>query len=90
MSQPLHLVEHEVHVRLLDGLVGDDAAEEVGVHAQRLVADHDGAGVHHPALQLGSHHPELQLPVAGAVLRALAGAKALRNVPAKRGERRGW
>ena len=53
VSEPLHLVEHEVDVGLVDGLVGDDRAEEVGVHPERLVADHQGAGVHHPPLQLG-------------------------------------
>ena len=36
-------------------LVGDDAAEEVGVHSERLVAYHDTAAAHHPTLQLGRH-----------------------------------
>ena len=53
VPEPLHLREHVVDVALLDGLVGDDAAEEVGVHAERLVADHDAAAVHHATLQLG-------------------------------------
>ena len=34
---------------------GDDAAEEVGVLAERLVADHDRALRHHSGLDLGSH-----------------------------------
>ena len=53
VSEPLHLREHVVDVALVDGLVGDDAPEEVGVHAERLVADHDAAAVHHAPLQLG-------------------------------------
>ena len=48
-------LKHEVHVALLHGLVGDDAAEEVGVLAERLVADHDRALRHHSGLDLGSH-----------------------------------
>ncbi len=85
VPEPVHLVEHEVDVGLPDGLVGDDAAEEVGVHAERLVGDHDGAGGHHAALELGGDVAQLQLPVAGAVLRAHARAQALRDVPVRVG-----
>ena len=53
MTKPVELLQHEVHVGLSLGLVGDDAAEEVGIHAERLVADHDAAAVHHATLQLG-------------------------------------
>lgn len=54
MSEPLHLVEHEIDVALLDRLIGDDAAEKVGIHSQRLIADHDRSLVHHTTLQLCS------------------------------------
>ena len=54
-AQPLHFCQHEVDVGLVDSLVGDDAAEEVGVTAQGLVAHHDGSSGHHAAFQLGSH-----------------------------------
>ena len=46
----MQLAEHKVDVALIDRLVGDDAPEEVGVHPQGLVADHQSAGVHHQAL----------------------------------------
>ena len=55
VSEPLHLGEHVVDVALVDRLVGDDAAEEVGVHSERLVAYHDAAGLHHAPLELGRH-----------------------------------
>ena len=55
VPEPLHLREHVVDVALVDGLVGDDAPEEVGVHAERLIADHDAAAVHHATFQLRRH-----------------------------------
>ena len=47
-AEPVHLLQHEVHVLLGDRLVGDDRPEEVGLVVQRLVAHHQVAGVHHP------------------------------------------
>jgi len=55
VSETVDGVEHEVDVALLNGLVRDDAPEEVGVLAQRLVADHDRALGHHQGLDLGGH-----------------------------------
>ena len=55
VAQAVHFGKHEVYVGLLNGLVGYDAAEKVGVLAQRLVTDHDRTGSHHPALQLSRH-----------------------------------
>lgn len=49
-SQSLKLIEHKVDVTFVYSLVGDDASEKVGIHAEWLVADHDGTSVHHPAL----------------------------------------
>jgi hypothetical protein len=81
MTQPVHLSQHEVNVTLLDGLVGDDASEEVGELTERLVADHDGPCGHHPALDLSSHIAQLPLPVGSSVLGKFPGSKAFRNVP---------
>ena len=52
VPEPLHLREHVVDVALLDGLVGDDAAEEVWKFPEWLVADHHAARLHHTALSL--------------------------------------
>ena len=53
MTETVDGVEHEVDVDLLDRLIGDDAAEEVGELAEGLVADHDRPLGHHPGLDLG-------------------------------------
>ena len=50
VPQPVQLIQHEVHVRLCLGLVGDDASEKVGVLAQGLVTDHDRPSSHHSSL----------------------------------------
>ena len=50
VAKPVQLLQHEVHVRLGLGLVGDDGAEEVGELPQWLIADHHAACLHHPAL----------------------------------------
>ena len=46
--ESVELLQHEVHVLLGAGLVGDDGPKEVGLVVQRLVADHQIARVHHP------------------------------------------
>ena len=55
MSETVEGLQHKVDVDLLHRLVGDDAAEEVGELAERLVADHDGALGHHLGLYFGRH-----------------------------------
>ena len=55
MSEPFDGFEHKVNVLLLHGLVGDNAAEEVGELSERLVADHDRALSHHAGFDGGSH-----------------------------------
>ena len=52
-AQPLELLEHVVDVVLVGGLVADDAAEEVGAVAERLVVHHQGAANHHLGLYAG-------------------------------------
>ena len=52
MTKPVELLQHEVHVGLCLGLVGDDAAEEVWKFPEWLVADHHAARLHHTALSL--------------------------------------
>ena len=51
MSKSVELLEHKVDILLGLGLVGDDGPEEVGQLAQRLVADHHAAGLHHATLE---------------------------------------
>ena len=53
LPQPLELLEHVVDVVLVGGLVADDAAEEVGSVAERLVVHHQGAANHHLGLYAG-------------------------------------
>ena len=55
VSETVEGLQHKVDVDLLHRLVGDDAAEEVGELAERLVADHDGALGHHLGLDFGRH-----------------------------------
>ncbi len=55
VSESLDSLEHEVHVLFLDRLIGDDAPEEVGELAERLVADHDRTLRHHTGLDLSRH-----------------------------------
>ncbi len=55
MAKPLNSLEHEVDVLFLDRLIGDNAPEEVGVLAKRLVADHDSTLCHHTGLDLSCH-----------------------------------
>ena len=50
VPQPVQLGQHKVDVLLGDGLVGDDGPEKVGKLAERLVADHDAARLHHATL----------------------------------------
>ena len=51
VSKSVELLEHKVDILLGLGLVGDDGPEEVGQLAQRLVADHHAAGLHHATLE---------------------------------------
>ena len=51
VPEPIELLQHEVDVLLCLSLVGDDGPEEVGQLAQRLVADHHAAGLHHATLE---------------------------------------
>jgi hypothetical protein len=55
MAEPLNSIEHVVDVLFLDRLIGDNAPEEVGVLAKRLVADHNSALRHHAGLDLSCH-----------------------------------
>lgn len=55
VTKSVQLGKHEVYVTFLTCLVGNDAAEEVGVFTQRLVADHDSALSHHAGLDLCSY-----------------------------------
>ena len=50
VSESLELLEHVVDVVLVGGLVADDAAEEVGAVAERLIVHHQGAADHHLGL----------------------------------------
>ena len=75
--ESVELLQHEVHVLLSAGLVGDDASKEVGLVVQRLVANHQIARVHHPGLELGSHAAQLLLPL----LAVLLAPQPLRHVP---------
>ena len=50
MTKSVQLLQHEVHVRLCLGLVGDDATEEVRKFSEGLIADHHAACLHHPSL----------------------------------------
>ena len=56
VTEPFDLVEHEADVVAGDGLVVDDVAEEVGSlggrGAERLVAHHQRAVLHHTRLDL--------------------------------------
>ena len=54
LSESLELLEHVVDVVLVGGLVADDAAEEVGAVAERLVVHHQGASDHHLGLYASS------------------------------------
>ena len=65
--ESVELLQHEVHVLLGAGLVGDDGPEEIGLVVQRLVADHQVARVHHPGLELGGHAAQLLLPLLGVL-----------------------
>lgn len=51
VAQSVHLCQQEVDVRFRDCGTGDDVAEKVGSVIQRLVADHQRAGGHHPTLE---------------------------------------
>lgn len=54
VAQAIQFIEEKVNVLLLDARIGGDIAEKVGQFSQRLVADHQGAAVHHSRFQLGS------------------------------------
>ena len=55
LSESLKLFEHVIDVVLVGGLVADDAAEEVGPVAERLVVHHEGATDHHLGLYASGH-----------------------------------
>lgn len=54
IAQAMDLLQHEVHIGLVDRCRRDDRAEEVGSPVVRLIAHHQGALLHHPALDDGA------------------------------------
>lgn len=55
MAQFDDLVQEEVDVLVLCSRIGQHTAEEVDFGSQRLIANHDGAFLHHPGFDLRSH-----------------------------------
>ena len=55
LAEPFNFVEHEVDVWLRCGGIRHDHAEEVWLHAKRLVSDHGASFLHHHCLDLRRH-----------------------------------
>ena len=53
VTETLQFGHQKIDILSLDSRIWDDVSEEVRLIAERLVADHQGAGVHHSRFELG-------------------------------------